>query len=170
MFAKYTSLKARSLPAPANANFITNVPDWTASFRFASTFNLAGGRLDLLVEVSIIGPKSITTDKLSQGSTYNRLSAKPSYKPLSAKCVTIFTGLVAFNKPLQKPRFDFGNGVLGVSSRPRFALKYQRAPMTSQDSPSRTELLPVRDAHPGVRSLTYKERPLEIRVNSMCFS
>ncbi len=122
VFANYSAVKARSLSAPANANYITNVPEWTASFGVASTYNLTSGRLDFSVEGSLVGPQSITTDNLSRGSTYNRFSAKASYRPSTIKGLTLFAGLVTFNNQFQEPRFDFGGGLIGVSPRPRLAL------------------------------------------------
>jgi outer membrane receptor protein involved in Fe transport len=122
IFTNYSAVEARSLTAPTGSNFITNVPEWTASVGLASSFNVGGGQLDIAAENSIIGPQSITTDNLTRGSTYNRLSMRAGYSNPALKGVSFYAGLVAFNKVFQEPRFDFGGGAIGVSPRPKLAI------------------------------------------------
>jgi outer membrane receptor protein involved in Fe transport len=122
LYANFSRVRARSLTAPVTANYLTNVPEWTASLGLSSKFSLNGGTLDLSIDDSIVGPQSITPDNLTRGSSYNRLSMKASYAHPSYKGTTFYAGLVAFSKQLEEPRFDFGGGAIGVSPRPRFAL------------------------------------------------
>ncbi len=122
VFANYSQVKARSLTAALGSDYITNVPEWTAAFGVATSVSVPTGKFDLVLEDSLIGPQSITTDNVSRGSTYNRLSLRAAYTTPSLKGTSFFANLVSFNKQYQEPRFDFGGGAIGVSPRPKLTL------------------------------------------------
>lgn len=120
VYANYSGVRARSLTAPAGQDFLPNVPERIGTLGVQSVFAAGPHRIEYSLEDSLVGPQSLTTDNVSRGRSYNRLTARAAYTNPQFKGATGYLTLIGYDRPLEETQFDFGNGAVGVSPRPRF--------------------------------------------------
>ena len=124
LFANYSYVEARLTTGPVNLY----VPD-VAAFHVNYGLDLdapwlldAGSphRFHLSLYHQVIGPKHLTTDGALYTKTFTRLQAKLAYAHARRPGLGAFVGLVAYpDRRLEEVAFDFGDGQVGVSPKPR---------------------------------------------------
>lgn len=120
LFANLSHVRARiDAPLVAGQDLVPNVPRNTASLGVSTRVATAGGPLALSLVDNYVGVAPVTVDGAIETRAFHRITARASLPVPIARGASISLDLVGYSRQNEEPAFDFGDGTVGITPKPR---------------------------------------------------